>query len=78
MWEIRTSGSSMTTRHAPRSQSKHVQHGGVTLIVEFRRICAAALAARGVYDAIATYCLPLTSKVMGGAEKPEPTLIFHN
>jgi hypothetical protein len=29
-------------------------------------------------EAIATYCLPLTSKVMGGAEKPEPTLTFHN
>src|SRR5262249_16966818 len=29
-------------------------------------------------DTIATYCLPPTSKVMGGAENPEPTLIFHN
>src|SRR5260370_39031538 len=28
-------------------------------------------------DAIATYCLPLTSNVIGGAAKPEPTLIFH-
>src|SRR5439155_11415791 len=27
-------------------------------------------------DAIATYCLPFTSKVIGGAVKPEPTLIF--
>jgi hypothetical protein len=26
-------------------------------------------------DAIATNCLPLTSNVIGGAEKPEPTLI---
>src|SRR5579871_799850 len=25
-----------------------------------------------------TYCLPPVSKVMGGAEKPVPTLIFHN
>src|SRR5262249_11392679 len=29
-------------------------------------------------DTIATYCLPLTSNVIGGAEKPEPTLIFHS
>ena len=29
-------------------------------------------------DAIAMYCLPLTSNVIGGAEKPEPTLIFHS
>ena len=29
-------------------------------------------------DAIAIYCLPPTSKVMGGAEKPEPTLIFQS
>jgi hypothetical protein len=28
-------------------------------------------------DRIATYCLPPTSKVIGGAEKPEPTLTFH-
>src|SRR5215471_2440473 len=34
--------------------------------------------AGSIPDAIATYCLPLTSKVMGGAEKPEPTLTFHN
>ena len=30
------------------SQSKHVQHGGVTLLVEFRRIGAAALSARSI------------------------------
>src|ERR1700675_1192550 len=29
-------------------------------------------------ETIAIYCLPLTSNVIGGAEKPEPTLIFHN
>src|SRR5262252_619368 len=29
-------------------------------------------------DAIATYCLPLTSKLMGGVVMPEPTLNFHN
>jgi hypothetical protein len=29
-------------------------------------------------DAIARYCLPLTSKVIGGALKPVPTLTFHN
>jgi len=29
-------------------------------------------------ERIATYCLPLTSKVMGGAWKPVPTLIFHS
>src|SRR5215467_4978841 len=34
--------------------------------------------AGSVPDAIATYCLPLTSKVMGGAEKADPILIFHN
>ena len=34
--------------------------------------------AGSVPDAIATYCLPLTSKVIGGAEKAEPILIFHN
>src|SRR5580704_8972214 len=28
-------------------------------------------------DAMARYCLPLTSKVIGGAEKPEPTSTFH-
>src|SRR5579863_569810 len=28
-------------------------------------------------DAIARYCLPLTANVIGGAAKPEPTLIFH-
>src|SRR5260221_321521 len=28
-------------------------------------------------DAMAMYCLPLTSKVIGGAAKPEPTLTFH-
>ena len=62
--------------HSP----KHVQHGGVALLLEFRRIGPPALlplAGPGP-DAIATYCLPLTSKVMGGAEKPEPILIFHN
>ena len=31
--------------------------------------------AGSVPDAIATYCLPLTSKVIGGAEKAEPILI---
>src|SRR5579864_1276754 len=34
--------------------------------------------AGSVPDAIATYCRPLTSKVIGGAEKAEPILIFHN
>ena len=29
-------------------------------------------------DTIATYCLPLTSKVIGGAVKPAPTLTFHS
>ena len=29
-------------------------------------------------DAIATYCVPLISYVIGGAVKPDPTLIFHN
>src|SRR6266404_321167 len=29
-------------------------------------------------DGTATYCLPLTSNVMGGAAKPDPTLIFHS
>ena len=29
-------------------------------------------------DMIATYCLPLTSNVIGGALKPVPTLIFHS
>src|SRR5205085_6900453 len=29
-------------------------------------------------ETIATYCLPLTSNVIGGAAKPEPTLIFHS
>jgi hypothetical protein len=29
-------------------------------------------------DAIAIYCLPLTSNVIGGAPNPAPTLIFHN
>jgi hypothetical protein len=29
-------------------------------------------------EAIAIYCLPLTSKLIGGAEMPEPTLNFHN
>src|SRR5215813_283667 len=29
-------------------------------------------------DTMATYCLPLTSNVIGGAEKPEPILIFHS
>src|SRR5260221_14756761 len=29
-------------------------------------------------EAIATYCLPLTSKLMGGAAKRVPTLIFHS
>src|SRR5262249_43866677 len=29
-------------------------------------------------EAIATYCLPLNSKVIGGAAKGEPTLIFHS
>jgi hypothetical protein len=28
-------------------------------------------------EAIATYCLPLNSNAIGGAEKREPTLIFH-
>ena len=28
--------------------------------------------------AIATYCLPFTSKVIGGAWKPEPALNFHS
>ena len=27
---------------------------------------------------IATYCLPPASNVIGGAEKPVPTLIFHS
>jgi hypothetical protein len=34
-----------------------------------------ALAARLGPDAIATYCLPLTSNVIGGAEKPEPRYV---
>src|SRR5262249_41744458 len=29
-------------------------------------------------DTIATYCLPPISKVIGGAEKPDPTLTFHS
>src|SRR6185369_5710703 len=29
-------------------------------------------------EAMAMYCLPSTMYVMGGATKPEPTLIFHN
>src|SRR5262245_8880210 len=29
-------------------------------------------------DATATYCLPFTSNVIGGAAKPDPTLIFHS
>src|SRR5579862_5364022 len=29
-------------------------------------------------DTMATYCLPPTSKVIGGAEKPEPILTLHN
>ena len=29
-------------------------------------------------DTIATYCLPLTSKLMGGALKGAPRFIFHN
>src|SRR6202030_2050371 len=37
-----------------------------------------ALAAGLGPDTIATYCLPLASNVIGGAEKPEPRLIFHN
>src|SRR6202035_5446558 len=37
-----------------------------------------ALAAGLGPETIATYCLPLASNVIGGAEKPEPTLIFHN
>src|ERR1700738_4302697 len=37
-----------------------------------------ALAAGLGPETIAIYCLPLTSNVIGGAEKPEPTLIFHN
>jgi hypothetical protein len=27
---------------------------------------------------MATYCFPPASKVIGGAVKPEPTLIFHS
>jgi hypothetical protein len=29
-------------------------------------------------DTIPTYCLPVTENVIGGTEKPEPTLIFHS
>ena len=29
-------------------------------------------------DRIAMYCLPSTAKVIGGALKPEPTLIFQS
>ena len=61
------------------SQPEHVEHGRVALLLEFRRVDEPRLRATGLGpDTIATYCLPLTSKVIGGAEKPEPTLIFHS
>ena len=61
------------------SQSEHVEHECVALLLELGRVDEPRLRDAGLGpDTIATYCLPLTSKVIGGAEKPEPTLIFHS
>jgi len=50
----------------------------VPLLLELRRVLEPRLAGALGPDAIAMYCLPPTSKVMGGAVKPEPTLIFQS
>jgi hypothetical protein len=62
-------------RHARRHDitgiAALVAHGPtVALLVEFRRIARRSLPLAGSGpDAIAIYCLPLTSNAMGGAEK---------
>ena len=53
-----------------------VEHRRVPHLFKFRYLGIDAQHGRTGPDAIATYCLPLTSKVIGGAVKPDPTLSF--
>ena len=46
-------------------------------VAQFRRQRVAASGSRLMPERIATYCFPPASNVIGGALKPDPTLIFH-
>ena len=61
------------------SETEHEQHRLVALLLELRDegVLAASRCGSG-RTGCAIYCLPLTSKVIGGALKPTPTLIFQN
>jgi hypothetical protein len=62
-----------------RSKPEDIEHESVALLPEFRRTDQSRVREPGLGpDTIATYLLPLTSNVIGGAEKPEPTLTFHS
>src|SRR5579883_1651526 len=52
----------------------------VALRISFSSGVLTSFARAGVLrpEAMARYCLPLTSNVIGGAQKPVPTLTFHN
>ena len=47
------------------------------MLAQFGRQHVAVLVIALMPDRMATYCLPPASKVIGGALKPVPTLIFH-
>ena len=70
--------SSLFNSDAKRSKGEDVQHRGVGLVLESGVLATRRLADTPPPDVIARYCLPSTSKVMGGAEKPVPKYIFHN
>jgi hypothetical protein len=62
-----------------RSQPEDIEHQGLTLVLQFRVFASCPLEPGLGPDTFPTYyCLPLTSNVIGGAEKPEPTLIFYS
>src|ERR1700732_155789 len=66
-----------TRRHCPHSPKRYSTSAlrcSLSSGVLTSRLLAAGLGP----DTIATYCLPLTSKVIGGAAKAEATVTFHN
>src|SRR5580700_10869541 len=75
-------GANLGPQHASVSGLTHNANTCNTTALRCSRISGVltslVLAAGLGPDTIAIYCLPLTSNVIGGAEKPEPTLIFHN
>ena len=59
-------------------QQRRAQARGQELALLVRDHGCEDLAAGPAPEAMAMYCLPLNSKVIIGALKPEPTLNFHN